>query len=200
MRSAGRRGAQRTCCRTKSTGRSGDTGATQLPAGQRYDHKHVEADDAMAWARALEVAKDSPHAAAMIEARSAALADAGNAGSQVLPGVVDEFIAFAYGGAFEFADMERRSMTPASWLHKRQRLQRRRSSSYLMALQARTMQSGFCCGEPIARFEGHLPAARLRGTVRRCTASRRARARLAFGNSRQRAQAKLWLGLQPRLS
>jgi hypothetical protein len=39
----------------------------------------------------------------MIEARSAALADAGNVGSQVLPGVIDEFIAFAYGGAFEFA-------------------------------------------------------------------------------------------------
>ena len=44
-------------------------------------------------------------------------------------------------------------MTPASWLHKLQRLQRRRSSSYLIALRARTMQSGFCCGEPIARFE-----------------------------------------------
>jgi hypothetical protein len=39
----------------------------------------------------------------MIEARSAALVDAGNVDGQVLPGVVDEFIAFAYGGAFEFA-------------------------------------------------------------------------------------------------
>ena len=81
----------------------------EAPARRNYepgsvqDHKHVEADDAMAWARALEVAKHSPHTAAMIEARSAALADAGNVGSQVLPGVVDEFIAFAYGGAFEFA-------------------------------------------------------------------------------------------------
>ena len=71
--------------------------------GSVYDHKHVEADDAMAWARALEVAKGSPHTAAMSEARSAALADAGNVGSEVLPGVIDEFIAFAYGGAFEFA-------------------------------------------------------------------------------------------------
>ena len=71
--------------------------------GSVHDHKHVEADDAMAWARALEVAKGSPHTAAMIEARSAALADAGNLGSQVLPGVIDEFIAFAYAGAFEFA-------------------------------------------------------------------------------------------------
>lgn len=71
--------------------------------GSVHDHKHVEADDAMAWARALEVAKGSPHTAAMIEARSAALADAGNLGTQVLPGVIDEFIAFAYAGAFEFA-------------------------------------------------------------------------------------------------
>ena len=83
--------------------------AVETPARRNYqpgsvhDHKHVEAEDAMAWARALQVAKDSPHTAAMIEARSAALADAGNVGSQVLPGVVDEFIEFAYGGAFEFA-------------------------------------------------------------------------------------------------
>jgi hypothetical protein len=81
----------------------------EAPARRNYqpgsvrDHKHVEADDAMAWARALEVAKHSPHTAAMIEARSAAFTEAGNVGSQVLPGVVDEFIAFAYGGAFEFA-------------------------------------------------------------------------------------------------
>lgn len=81
----------------------------EAPARRNYqpgnvqDHKHVEADDAMAWARALEVAKHSPHTAAMLGARSAALADAGNLSNQMLPGVVDEFIAFAYGGAFEFA-------------------------------------------------------------------------------------------------
>jgi hypothetical protein len=71
--------------------------------GTARDHKQVEAEDALAWARALEVAKASPHAAAMIEARSAALADAGKVGGDPLPGVIDEFIAFAYGGAFEFA-------------------------------------------------------------------------------------------------
>jgi hypothetical protein len=71
--------------------------------GSVHDHKHVEAEDAMAWARALQVAKDSPHTAAMIEARATALADAGKVGAQVLPGVIDEFIEFAYGGAFEFA-------------------------------------------------------------------------------------------------
>ena len=71
--------------------------------GTARDHKQVEAEDAVAWARALEVAKASPHAAAMIEARSAALADAGKVGGDPLPGVIDEFIEFAYGGAFEFA-------------------------------------------------------------------------------------------------
>jgi hypothetical protein len=70
--------------------------------GTLHDHKQVEAEDAMAWARALEVAKASPHSAAMIEARAAALV-AGADGTELLPGVIDEFIEFAYGGAFEFA-------------------------------------------------------------------------------------------------
>lgn len=71
-----------------------------VPARRNYqpgsvqDHKRVEAEDAMAWARALEVAKASPHTAAMLAARSA---------GELLPGGIDEFIEFAYGGAFEFA-------------------------------------------------------------------------------------------------
>jgi hypothetical protein len=68
-----------------------------------HDHKQIEAEDAMAWARALEAAKLSPHTAAMIAARGAARVDAGQAASEPLPGVIDEFIEFAYGGAFEFA-------------------------------------------------------------------------------------------------
>ena len=71
--------------------------------GSSQDHKRVEAPDAIAWARALEVAKASPHLAAMIDARSTALAGSGKRGSELLPGVLDEFIEFAYGGAFEFA-------------------------------------------------------------------------------------------------
>lgn len=83
--------------------------AVDAPARRNYqpgslqDHKQIAAEDAKAWARALEVAKGSPHAAAMIEARAAALADAGKGASELLPGVIDEFIEFAYGGAFEFA-------------------------------------------------------------------------------------------------
>lgn len=61
--------------------------------GNARDHKKVEADDAMAWAQALQAARASPHTAAMIEARSA---------GELLPGLIDEFIEFAYGGAFEF--------------------------------------------------------------------------------------------------
>jgi hypothetical protein len=81
----------------------------EAPARRNYqpgtvrDHKQVEAGDAVAWARALEIAKASPHTAAMIEARAAALAGSGEPGGELLPGVIDEFIEFAYGGAFEFA-------------------------------------------------------------------------------------------------
>lgn len=71
------------------------------PSGSR-DQKKVQEEDAVAWARALEVAKASPHLAAMIEAHSAALLGSGQAGGDLLPGVLDEFIEFAYGGAFEF--------------------------------------------------------------------------------------------------
>jgi hypothetical protein len=71
--------------------------------GGTQDHKQVSAEDAMAWARALQVAKASPHLAKMIEARANGLADSGRSGSELLPGVLDEFIQFAYGGAFAFA-------------------------------------------------------------------------------------------------
>lgn len=72
------------------------------PSGTQ-DHKQVDAEDAIAWARALEVAKASPHLPAMIEARSVAVARSDKVGSELLPGVLDEFIEFAYGGAFAFA-------------------------------------------------------------------------------------------------
>jgi hypothetical protein len=79
----------------------------EAPARRNYqpggseDHKKVEQQDAVSWARALEAAKVSPHATAMIQAHSAARV--GEDGAELLPGVLDEFIEFAYGGAFEFA-------------------------------------------------------------------------------------------------
>jgi hypothetical protein len=66
--------------------------------GNALDHKRVETEDAIAWARALEVAKRSPHLAAMMNARSEAI----GASDGTAPHL-DEFIAFAYGGAFTFA-------------------------------------------------------------------------------------------------
>ena len=68
--------------------------------GDSQDSKRLEEQDAVAWARALEAAKMSPHTEAMIQARATACA--GKTGGELLPGVLDEFIEFAYGGAFEF--------------------------------------------------------------------------------------------------
>jgi hypothetical protein len=78
------------------------------PGGTR-DYKQVDEADAMAWARALELAKASPHLPAMIEARSLALADGDKIVSDLLPGLLEEFIEFAYGGAFTFAILSARA-------------------------------------------------------------------------------------------
>jgi len=83
--------------------------AIEVPARRNYqpsgsqDQKRVQEEDALSWARALEVAKASPHLEAMIEARSTALFGSEGSGGKLLPGVLDEFIEFAYGGTFEFA-------------------------------------------------------------------------------------------------
>jgi len=69
--------------------------------GGALDHKCVDAEDALAWARALEVAKRSPHFDGMMNARSTA--GGINIVGELLTGVLDEFIEFAYGGAFTFA-------------------------------------------------------------------------------------------------
>lgn len=72
------------------------------PGGAR-DIKRIDKDDAAAWAGALEAAQDSPHLAAMIAARADAIATAdGRAAEALLPGVIEEFVEFAYGGAFTF--------------------------------------------------------------------------------------------------
>lgn len=71
--------------------------------GGSQDTKLIEAEDAMGWARALELAKGSPHFPAMIAARSVALARSGKPIGDLPSGVLEEFIEFAYGGAFQFA-------------------------------------------------------------------------------------------------
>lgn len=83
--------------------------AVESPARRNYepcdseDQKQVGDADAMAWAGALEKAKVSPHVTAMLEKRSLAFATSGKADGELLPSVIDEFIEFAYGGAFKFA-------------------------------------------------------------------------------------------------
>lgn len=69
--------------------------------GDALDHKRVETEDAVTWASALALAKRSPHFAAMMSARSAATS--ADIAGELLPGMLDEFIEFAYGGAFTFA-------------------------------------------------------------------------------------------------
>ncbi len=67
--------------------------------GDPLDQKCVEAEDALAWARALEVAKRSPHFVAM---KSRFTTNGIDTIGELPPGVLDEFIEFAYGGTFTF--------------------------------------------------------------------------------------------------
>jgi hypothetical protein len=70
-------------------------------AGGALDQKQIEREDAIAWASALQVARKSPHLAAMIAARGAATASTdAQVAEALLPGVIDEFVEFAFGGAF----------------------------------------------------------------------------------------------------
>jgi hypothetical protein len=73
--------------------------------GEALDRKWVDADDALGWAAALDVARKSPHLDAMLNARHAGHgsdpADADRSRFEV-----DRFIEFARNGAFEFAVAE----------------------------------------------------------------------------------------------
>jgi len=66
--------------------------------GDSRDQKRVEMSDALSWAIALNEARHSPHLAAMIAAST--IDEAVDAPFSV---VMDEFIAYAFGGAFSFA-------------------------------------------------------------------------------------------------
>lgn len=67
--------------------------------GGMQDCKQIEAQDAIAWASALGLAKRSSYLSGMIRAH-AAIAHSAEA---PLLDMVDEFIEFAYAGAFVFA-------------------------------------------------------------------------------------------------
>ena len=71
--------------------------------GDSRDRKYVEANDAIAWANALEAARNSSHSAAMIDAALSTMTADGASMEMPLRTLIDEFVAYAYGGAFAFA-------------------------------------------------------------------------------------------------
>lgn len=78
--------------------------------GSRRDFKFVTRADATAWANALSEARKSPHLDAMIGARPGAItlppgtsAEALQSANAPFAVVMDEFIVYAFGGAFCFS-------------------------------------------------------------------------------------------------
>jgi len=78
--------------------------------GSGHDYKRIDADDAAAWARALDAARRSPHFAAMLGDRSRPVVLEGDTSNDKTRSVnapftvtMAEFIEYAYGGAFAFA-------------------------------------------------------------------------------------------------
>ena len=81
--------------------------------GAALDRKWVDAGDALDWAAALSVARQSPHLEAMLDARCAPAGGVGGCERDQLPFVIDRFIGFASNGAFEFAVADPASEQPA---------------------------------------------------------------------------------------
>jgi hypothetical protein len=82
--------------------------------GDPKDSKQVEVEDAIAWAQALSEARRSPHLAAMLGDRPGPAALNVGASAEQLSSVnapfnttLDEFIEYAFGGAFVFARSSR---------------------------------------------------------------------------------------------
>lgn len=67
--------------------------------GGMHDYKRIEAEDAIEWATALGVAKQSCYFGGMIRAHIGWV----ESSEESLLGTLDEFIQFAHGGAFVFA-------------------------------------------------------------------------------------------------
>jgi hypothetical protein len=89
-------------------------GSTQLISakhdyqpGGPTDQKQLTSEDAIAWAKALDEARRSPHFAAMLAKRSgrdpAAIDDTPAEQTHGHSAACAEFIEYAYGGAFAFA-------------------------------------------------------------------------------------------------
>jgi hypothetical protein len=77
--------------------------------GEPRDDKQVDAEDALAWATSLSEARHSPHLAALVSGEAESTSSAhqrsarGTSAVEAFLPVMDEFIEYAFGGAFSFA-------------------------------------------------------------------------------------------------
>ena len=78
--------------------------------GDRFDRKTITADDARAWAAALNAARYSPHLVALVGTRPGevvlhgpATTDETQSANAPFAVSMNEFAEYAYGGAFSFA-------------------------------------------------------------------------------------------------
>jgi hypothetical protein len=91
--------------------------------GEPRDDKQVEAEDALAWATSLSEARRSPHLAALVsgEPDSTSYArqrsERGTTAVETFLPVMDEFIEYAFGGAFSFARADEDLPTPGRRLY-----------------------------------------------------------------------------------
>lgn len=83
--------------------------------GGPQDCKRIEAEDAIEWAGSLRAAKHSAHFIGMIRAH----AGLDDSAQEPLLSIVDEFIQFAYEGAFVFALDEESSSSATPPLNSR---------------------------------------------------------------------------------
>jgi hypothetical protein len=72
--------------------------------GDSLDYKRVDGEDAIAWASALDKAKRSAEFASIIKDCWAERRPNGAACPPTVEGVIFDFIAYAYGGEFAFAN------------------------------------------------------------------------------------------------
>ena len=77
--------------------------------GEPKDDKQADAEDALAWATSLREARHSPHLAALVSGEAESTSSAhqrsarGTTAVEAFLPVMDEFIEYAFGGAFSFA-------------------------------------------------------------------------------------------------
>ena len=80
--------------------------------GEPKDYKQVDAEDALAWAISLSEARHSPYLAALVSGETESTSSAqqrsarGTTAVNAFAPVMDEFIEYAFGGAFSFARAE----------------------------------------------------------------------------------------------